>query len=48
MLELSDSRFEHPFGTVLPEETRLSHQLMTAALESFETGHRIEPDKISE
>jgi predicted dehydrogenase len=34
----------HPFQNVMPEETHLSHRLMTAALESWETGKRIKID----
>lgn len=41
MLELSDIRANHPFKNVLPDETLLSHHLMTAALESFKTGQKI-------
>lgn len=32
----------HPFGMVTPEETVLSHRLMTAALESHKAGRRID------
>ncbi len=32
----------HPFKNVLPEETVLSHKVLTAALESYKTGRRIE------
>lgn len=42
MLEFSDSRDNHHFSNVLPDETLLSHRLMTAALESHKTGRRIE------
>jgi len=41
MLEFSGKRSNHPFSNVLPDETLLSHRLMTAALESFKTGQRI-------
>jgi hypothetical protein len=42
MLEFSDNKTNHPFSNVLPDETLLSHRLMTAALESHKTGRRIE------
>jgi predicted dehydrogenase len=35
---------EHPFKNVTPEETVWSHQLFTAALDSYETGKRINLD----
>jgi len=41
MHELGDQKFDHPFGNVIPEETRWSHELFTAALESHKTGRRI-------
>ena len=41
MTEFSENKSSHPFRNVLPEETLLSHQLMTAALESHKTGRRI-------
>ncbi|MHC4884053.1 MAG: Gfo/Idh/MocA family protein, partial [Planctomycetota bacterium] len=40
MAELS-GRTDHPFPTVTPEETAMSHALLTAALESHKTGTRI-------
>ena len=40
--ELSADHRVHPFGNVLPEETAWSHQLFTAALESNQTGKRID------
>lgn len=33
---------DHPFLTALPEETNMSHRIMTVALESYKTGHRID------
>lgn len=39
--EFSDTEPIPPFSTVLPEETRKSHIIMNAALESFTTGKRI-------
>jgi predicted dehydrogenase len=42
MLEFSGTGNNNPFSNVLPEETHLSHRLMTAALESFKTGRRID------
>lgn len=41
MYELSESSLNHPFGNVTPEETMLSHELFTAALESHKSGKRI-------
>jgi predicted dehydrogenase len=41
MSELTDIETKHPFRNVLPEETRWSHELFTAALESHKTGSRI-------
>ena len=32
----------HPFPMATPEETHMSHRIMTAALESYKTGRRIE------
>jgi len=40
--ELSGNPAEHPFRTVSPEETRWSHELFTAALESHKSGKRID------
>lgn len=40
--EFSDDRFDHPFANVTPLETAWSHELFTAALESNQTGERIE------
>ena len=42
MQEFNDNKVNHPFSNVLPEETILSHRLMTAALESSKSGRRIE------
>jgi predicted dehydrogenase len=42
MYELSGNEKEHPFKNVTPEETRWSHELFSAALESNKTGRRIE------
>lgn len=39
--ELAEKPVNHPFGNVLPEETVWSHKLLTAALESYNTGMRI-------
>jgi len=39
--EFSGSDKKHPFGNVTPEETRWSHKLFTAALESERTGKKI-------
>ncbi len=39
--ELSGLGSKHPFTNVTPEETRWSHELFTAALESHRTGRRI-------
>ena len=39
--ELSGNGSNHPFKNVTPEETRWSHQLFTAALESHKTGRKI-------
>ena len=41
MQELGDRDGNHLFGTVTPEETRWSHELFTAALESNKTGKRV-------
>jgi len=40
--EISGSGKTHPFGNVTPGETRWSHELFTAALESHKTGQKIE------
>jgi predicted dehydrogenase len=42
--ELSGNGSNHPFKNVIPEETRWSHELFTAALESNNTGRRISMD----
>ena len=42
MHELSDHPTLHPFGNITPEETRWSHQLFTAALESNRSGVKIQ------
>jgi predicted dehydrogenase len=42
--ELSVNSTEHPFKNVTPEETRWSHELFSAALESYKTGGRIKLD----
>jgi predicted dehydrogenase len=39
--ELSPNGSNHPFKNVSPEETRWSHELFTAALESHKAGRRI-------
>jgi predicted dehydrogenase len=39
--EISGNDSNHPFKNVTPEETRWSHELFTAALESHKTGGRI-------
>jgi predicted dehydrogenase len=41
IMELSETPDTHPFGTVTPEETRLSHELFTAALESHISGKKV-------
>lgn len=41
MHELANKKSEHPFGNVTPAETRWSHELLTAALESHKSGKRI-------
>jgi predicted dehydrogenase len=42
--ELSGDEGNHPFRNVTPEETRWSHELFTAALESSREGRRINID----
>lgn len=42
MSEFKEGGSDHPFKNVMPEETALSHQVLTAALESHQTGKRIE------
>lgn len=42
MLEFSEYKSINPFRNVLPEETLLSHRIMTAALESHKSGKRVE------
>jgi predicted dehydrogenase len=41
MKEFEDHGKPHPFPCGMPEETRWSHRIMTAALESFKKGQRI-------
>ena len=41
ILEISDHDSPHPFKNVTPDETRWSHELFTAALESNRTGRRV-------
>lgn len=41
MYEFRDDDKKHPFHIVTPEETAISHEVMTAALESFKTGRRV-------
>ncbi|MGV8090518.1 MAG: Gfo/Idh/MocA family protein [Mangrovibacterium sp.] len=40
--DLSNYQIGHPFRNILPEETAWSHQLFTAALESNQTGKRVD------
>ena len=40
--EVSGNAPQHPFKNISPEETRWSHELFTAALESHKTGRRVE------
>ncbi|MDD4193357.1 MAG: Gfo/Idh/MocA family oxidoreductase [Mangrovibacterium sp.] len=40
--ELAENGANHPFRNVTPEETRWSHELFTAALESHKTGRKVE------
>jgi predicted dehydrogenase len=42
--DLADGPKPDEFGCVTPEETRLSHRLLTAALESERTGARVALD----
>lgn len=42
MLEFSEKRDDSFFRNVLPDETLLSHKLMTAALKSHKTGRKVE------
>jgi predicted dehydrogenase len=42
MCEFSEGGFTHPFRNVLPEETRISHMIFSAALDAFKKGRRIE------
>lgn len=42
MQEFNDYGSQHPFKNVMPEETYQSHSIMTAALESYKTGRRID------
>ncbi len=46
--DMSNYRIGHSFRNILPEETAWSHQLFTAALESNQTGKRIELNHTSE
>ncbi|MCK4401234.1 gfo/Idh/MocA family oxidoreductase, partial [bacterium] len=39
--EFKDGGSDHPFRNVMPEETALSHKVLTAALESNRTGKKI-------
>lgn len=39
--ELTGNGVNHPFRNVTPEETRWSHELFTAALESHKTGRKV-------
>jgi len=41
MYEFSEKKDPHPFLNATPEETALSHKLLTAALESGNTGRRV-------
>jgi predicted dehydrogenase len=41
MHEFKEEGTSHPFGNVTPEETRLSHRILTAALKSQRSGKRI-------
>jgi predicted dehydrogenase len=43
--ELSGRKNKHPFGNVTPEETRQSHDLFTAALESHRSGKIVKLNK---
>ena len=43
MYEFRDDGKKHPFGMVTPEETVLSHKVMTAALESHRMGRSVSP-----
>jgi hypothetical protein len=45
MHEFSGSESKHPFRNIIPEETKWSHELFTAALESNKTGRKIIIDK---
>jgi predicted dehydrogenase len=42
LLEFNKEAAVHTFQNVLPEETWQSHKILTAALESFNTGGRVE------
>jgi predicted dehydrogenase len=42
MYEFSENKASNPFCNVLPEETLISHKLMTAALESYKSSRRID------
>ncbi len=41
MYELDEQGSNHPFRNVTPEETVWSHDLFTAALESYKTGRKV-------
>ena len=41
MQEFSEKPGNHPFRTGFPEETHISHKLLTGALESHKTGRKI-------
>jgi predicted dehydrogenase len=41
MQEFNDDGSYHLLKNIMPDETYLSHQLFTAALDSYQTGHRI-------
>ncbi len=47
MYEFREDGKTHPFGVVTPEETALSHRVMTAALESHRTGARVALDTVA-
>lgn len=42
MYEFRDDGSEHPFPMVSPEETAISHRIMSAALDSYKQGKRID------
>ena len=45
MQEFNKGGSKHPFGCVTPDETKKSHAIMTAALESFKTGKRVDLER---